>query len=438
MPPKENRVHPAKFIGRTEVAHETFEVRFKLEQPLSYEAGQYAWLQLPNMKYPDVRGDRRAFSIINPPDASGEVHFLFRGNDSGFKKTARALEDGDEVFIVGPFGTSFCLPENPHIPLVLVAGGVGIAPFLCLVRYIRQKNLGHPVTVVYADNAQERMAYAQEIEAIAEKKPARTGKCITKKLAWKDFKDIPELSKSLVYVSGTQGFVDYVHTLLKKNGVFDHRFRFENFYPTPAEASFGEMFKTITAHENVGVSPKPGSQPDVLLAAVESSSHHIIITDSNGSIVFCNKAAQDVTGYTFAEMQGQTPRLWGGLMPHRFYADMWKTILEGRSFNEEIVNRKKDGTLYTVIAHIAPIQNKAGEVIGFIGTEEDVTHIRSAEQQAKQNEERFVQLTEKITEVYWIIELTPAEHIMYVSPAFEPLWGMSRGSLKKIRACGLP
>ncbi|MEN9342372.1 MAG: hypothetical protein RIQ54_628, partial [Candidatus Parcubacteria bacterium] len=70
-----------------------------------------------------------------------------------------------------------------------------------------------------------------------------------------------------------------------------------------------------------------------------------------------------------------------------------------------------------------------GHTIGFIGTEEDISHIRASENMAKTSEERFLQLASNIPEVYWVIQLLPEEKILYVSPAFETIWNISRDDL---------
>ena len=109
--------------------------------------------------------------------------------------------------------------------------------------------------------------------------------------------------------------------------------------------------------------------------AVESSSNHIIITDADGLIIFANKAAQKATGYSFSEMRDKTPELWGKQMSKDFYKKLWHTIkTERKSFLGEIKNKRKNGEIYTAIAHISPIVDRSNELVGFVGTEEDITY----------------------------------------------------------------
>lgn len=111
--------------------------------------------------------------------------------------------------------------------------------------------------------------------------------------------------------------------------------------------------------------------------AVDYSFNHIIITDIDGVILFANKAAEKMTGYTFAEMKQNTPRLWGRQMPKVFYDKMWETIkIEKKPFHGEVKNKRKNGELYTALASISPILDDFNEIIGFLGIEEDITKIK--------------------------------------------------------------
>lgn len=100
---------------------------------------------------------------------------------------------------------------------------------------------------------------------------------------------------------------------------------------------------------------------------------HIIITDIDGVIVYANETAQKMTGFSFVEMKGKTPSLWGKQMPQNFYRDLWRTIKEEKkTFHGEVTNKKKNGELYIALATIAPILHN-GNLLGFVGIEEDVT-----------------------------------------------------------------
>lgn len=377
----DNRVNSAIFQKKIEIAPDTFEVYFKLEKEFDYTAGQYAWLQLPNMKYEDLKGDRRAFSIINPKNKEGIVSFLFRRGQSNFKKSVLELIEGEKVNIIGPFGSSFNIPENKDANLILLSAGVGIAPFMNILRNITEQKINRKIHLLSFQRDGENL-YEEELKQIKNKK-FKYKIYYNEKITSTHLKDIKE-EGSLYYISGPQSFIDETHSILKEKGVSDLHMRFENFYPHDEHCkNLDELLKKeLHAEYNNG---------GILLSAIRSSSHHVLITDKNGIIIFANEAAQKITGFTFAEMEGNTPRLWGGLMSHEFYKKLWHSKMSGHVVDAEVVNRRKNGETYHVIGHISSIKDREGFILGFIATEEDITHIRKQERKillAKEELER--------------------------------------------------
>lgn len=105
----------------------------------------------------------------------------------------------------------------------------------------------------------------------------------------------------------------------------------------------------------------------------EYASDHLVLTDSEGVILYANKAAERVTGYTRKEIVGSRPSLWGGQMGPEFYQNLWHTIKDKkRVFGGEIENRRKTGEKYIAQITITPIVKK-GAVEFFIGIERDIT-----------------------------------------------------------------
>lgn len=135
--------------------------------------------------------------------------------------------------------------------------------------------------------------------------------------------------------------------------------------------------------------------------AIENTSEHIIMTDSDGKIIYANKAAENLTGFTKEEMYGNTPRLWGKQMPKEFYLTLWDTIKNKKqAFAGEITNKKKTGELYTVEARISPILDEKQEVKFFVGVERDLSAEKKlAEQLLKQNQEIEKEVTEQTKEI---------------------------------------
>ena len=111
-----------------------------------------------------------------------------------------------------------------------------------------------------------------------------------------------------------------------------------------------------------------------LSRAVEQSADTVVVTNFHGIIEYVNPAFEALTGYTHDEACGQTMRLVkSGEQGLEFYQGMWKTILAGNVYRGTLVNRKKNGELYSVEQSISPVRDTAGVITHFISNGRDLT-----------------------------------------------------------------
>lgn len=111
-----------------------------------------------------------------------------------------------------------------------------------------------------------------------------------------------------------------------------------------------------------------------LAAAVEQAVEIIVITNSRGSIQYVNPAFRKITGYSSGEIQGRNPRtLKSGKHPASFYKEMWGYLVRGEIWKGRVVNKRKNGTLFTADLTISPIRDKTGEIISYVGVSKDVS-----------------------------------------------------------------
>ena len=109
-------------------------------------------------------------------------------------------------------------------------------------------------------------------------------------------------------------------------------------------------------------------------AAIEAAAEGIAITDLNGVIEYVNPALTQITGYAPESLIGQHTRIFNsGQHDSAFYEELWRTIRAGRAWRGEIVNRRKDGSLYTELMAIAPVCNEHGETIRFVAVKHDIS-----------------------------------------------------------------
>jgi len=118
--------------------------------------------------------------------------------------------------------------------------------------------------------------------------------------------------------------------------------------------------------------------PGLWAAAMESIGESVVITDLEGRICFVNRAFTEMTGYSAEEaLRGSPSMLKSGLTSAATYKDLWATVLEGSTWRGELVNRRKDGTLYRASLSVAPVGT--GEQRYLVASHRDVTKRRRME-----------------------------------------------------------
>ena len=136
--------------------------------------------------------------------------------------------------------------------------------------------------------------------------------------------------------------------------------------------------------------------PALLTTAIEQTAEAIVITDIESRIQYVNPAFTRITGYSAGEAIGQRTRmLRSDRQDPRFYKNLWETILSGKTWQGELINRRKDGTHYAEEMTITPVRAPDGEIANFIAIKQDSSRRRTAEQALHTSEERYRQLFER-------------------------------------------
>ncbi len=141
-------------------------------------------------------------------------------------------------------------------------------------------------------------------------------------------------------------------------------------------------------------------------AALEVAANPILISRRDGTIVWCNKAFELLTGYAAHESVGQNTRLLNsGKQPASFYKDLWETVLAGQKWRGELINRRKDGTLYHEEMTITPVNDETKEISHFFAVKLDITERKRAELELQTSREKLETAVEVSKIGQWELDL---------------------------------
>jgi two-component system sensor histidine kinase/response regulator len=141
--------------------------------------------------------------------------------------------------------------------------------------------------------------------------------------------------------------------------------------------------------------PELNLETGFLAAALRASASGIVITDADGLILWVNPAFTKMTGYELAEVRGHNPRvLKSGAHNAGFYEEMWSVIKSGNPWRGEVINRRKDGSLYPEEMTVAPIADEQNRITNYIAIKQDISERRRTEELLLRSDERLKEAQE--------------------------------------------
>ncbi|MBI4080893.1 MAG: hypothetical protein HY430_03940 [Candidatus Levybacteria bacterium] len=154
------------FIRHEQVAKDAYAFFFNTsEKDFSFIPGQYIRIQL-TLPEPDPKGNGRFFSLTTSPLQKDMIRIVTRVRGSVFKNTLLNLAPETPVTVFGPVGR-FVLDEQSTKPLVFLAGGIGITPYLSMIQYAAEKNLSLPMTLIASFSTVEDCIYYNTLSQVA-------------------------------------------------------------------------------------------------------------------------------------------------------------------------------------------------------------------------------------------------------------------------------
>jgi predicted ferric reductase len=130
---------------------------------LAYEAGQFVWLNVGNSPFSLFENP---FSISSAPASGSCLQFVIK-EFGDFTETLGQIKQGARAYVDGPHG-NLVVSGHAEPGVALIAGGVGIAPLIGILRQLRHEKDERPTMLIYGNRVEERIVYREELEAIAE------------------------------------------------------------------------------------------------------------------------------------------------------------------------------------------------------------------------------------------------------------------------------
>ena len=231
-------MHEVKLIRREEAAAGTMAFHFTKPAGFVFQPGQAVELVLP------LDDDaRRTFSLVSAP-FEDQLAVATRMRDSAFKRALKALAPGSPARIEGPFG-SLTLHEDRARAAVFIAGGIGITPFMSMLRQAAQDQLPQRLLLIYSNRRPEDAAFLAELQQLEQRNPhfrlvATMTEMEKSALPWSGAtglvdaglvrrctRDLPE---PITYIVGPPGMVEAMQNVLQAAGVGKDDIRTEEFF----------------------------------------------------------------------------------------------------------------------------------------------------------------------------------------------------------------
>lgn len=349
----------SKLISKKEIVDDVWEISFDIkDKHLLFKAGQYIRLVLSALDSPDTKGPARLFSIASSPNDKEKISIIFRISDSGFKKTLVKMPIGATVQIEGPWGT-FVLPKDYKKQLVFIAGGTGIAPFLSMIRFATEEKLPHHIVLFYSSRDKNNIVYHQELKTLASQNSKLT-------IHYVHYPVDEKFTNALFYLSGPPGMIDQLKDTIQKQQGNEKNIYYEEWNCTEfLKPQICGMFKLHT--------------------------DSIFLTDLAGIIKYVNPAWEKTSGWTALEVVNKcTPRVQkSGRQNAEFYRKFWNENLSGKVFRRDMINRRKDKSLYETDHLYIPIFSEAKQIIGFAAFQRILSEVKAKEY--KKNKAMLIQ-----------------------------------------------
>ncbi len=232
----------SKLKKRVAVAEGTASFYFEKPPDFQFQAGQFVDLTLIHPPETDAEGNIRSFTIASAP-FEPDLMIATRLRDTAFKRVLKNMSAGSEIQVEGPSG-SFTLHPDAARPAVFLTGGIGITPFLSILRQAARDQLAHRLFLFYSNRRPEDAAFLKELQEMEKTCPnyrllATMTQAAKSRQPWPGeqgyinketvMKFVPDLAAPIFYIAGPPEMVKGMKDMLKNAGIKASNIRSEDF-----------------------------------------------------------------------------------------------------------------------------------------------------------------------------------------------------------------
>lgn len=213
-----------------EIAKSTYELKLDItDEDISYDPGQFVVVDIGHNVI-DGRGRRKSFSLSSNPTNKEFISTCFRLPEphTEFKEYVTTAESGFELMIQGPMG-EFVLPKSRARDIVMIAGGVGVVPFMSMIDYSTHEKKGHHIRLFYTTKSRASAPYLRELQQIEERHHNFELYYRTRRVDPDFIRDNCDIKDSVFYICGTPAMIKGVREILIGLGVREERIVNEEF-----------------------------------------------------------------------------------------------------------------------------------------------------------------------------------------------------------------
>ena len=206
----------AKLVSKKRRAKAIYSFNFLPEKALSYLAGQYIEMTVNHPSF-DSRGQKRWFTLSSSPNdkyITITTRISPKSKSSSFKQALNNLSPGDQIQISQPMG-DFVLPIDKTTPLLFVAGGIGITPFLSILSYLHTNKQTRTISLLYAATEPSQVINLDKYQDLL----AEYSVLLTRLTPDIILTNARKLGQPLIYLAGPEAMVESLNQQLIDSGI---------------------------------------------------------------------------------------------------------------------------------------------------------------------------------------------------------------------------